>query len=121
MIKQYIICTNTFLYYPNSMITMNTLKLFLCVCLMPGFSLYAQVRIHGKVTDLDNQPLAYSTVRLLKTDSAFISGTTTDTLGYYQFTNVQPDKYLLSIQYNRIQTANNTGKCFKPRYTTTCN
>lgn len=25
---------------PNSMITMNTLKLFLCVCLMPGFSLY---------------------------------------------------------------------------------
>lgn len=30
------------------------------------FSLYAQVRIHGKVTDLDNQPLAYSTVRLLK-------------------------------------------------------
>lgn len=22
---------------PNSMITMNTLKLFLCVCLMPGF------------------------------------------------------------------------------------
>lgn len=24
---------------PNSMITMNTLKLFLCVCLMPGFSL----------------------------------------------------------------------------------
>ena len=43
---------------PNSMITMNTLKLFLCVCLMPGFSLYAQVRIHGKVTDLDNQPLA---------------------------------------------------------------
>lgn len=82
---------------PNSMITMNTLKLFLCVCLMPGFSLYAQVRIHGKVTDLDNQPLAYSTVRLLKTDSAFISGTTTDTLGYYQFTNVQPDKYLLAF------------------------
>ena len=82
---------------PNSMITMNTLKLFLCVCLMPAFSLYAQVRIHGKVTDLDNQPLAYSTVRLLKTDSAFISGTTTDTLGYYQFTNVQPDKYLLAF------------------------
>lgn len=70
---------------PNSMITMNTLKLFLCICLMPGISLYAQVRIYGKVTDSDNQLLAYSTVRLLKTDSTFISGTTTDTLGYYVF------------------------------------
>ena len=43
---------------PNSMITMNTLKLFLCVCLMPGFHFTLKFDIHGKVTDLDNQPLA---------------------------------------------------------------
>ena len=42
---------------PNSMITMNTLKLFLCVCLMPGFSLYAQVRIHGKVKKISRGSL----------------------------------------------------------------
>lgn len=76
---------------------MNTFKLFLCACLMPCFSLYAQVRIHGKVNDSNNHNLAYSTVRLLKADSTFISGTTTDTLGYYQFKNVQPNNYLLAF------------------------
>lgn len=106
---------------PNSMITMNTLKLFLCVCLMPGFSLYAQVRIHGKVTDLDNQPLAYSTSPVIKNRLSLHLGYNNRHIRILPVHKCTAGQVFVSIQYNRIQTANNTGKCFKPRYTTTCN
>ncbi len=88
---------------------------------MPGFSLYAQVRIHGKVTDLDNQPLAYSTVRLLKDTLSLHLGYNNIYIRILPVHKCTAGQVFVSIQYNRIQTTNNTGKCFKPRYTTTCN
>ena len=57
-----------------------------------------KIHISGKVSDLtDNQALVYATVRLLQQDSTFVSGTITDSLGYYKFDNLVRDSYLLSF------------------------
>lgn len=57
--------------------------------------LYAQCSIAGKVTDLEGQSLSYVSVQLFRVDSSFVTGTTTDTLGYYQFTKVSPSPYFI--------------------------
>lgn len=76
---------------------MNYIKSFLLLWLLACIPLCAQVRLYGTVSSADNQKLEYSTVRLLKTDSTFVSGTITDTLGHYLFENVHPDNYLLAF------------------------
>lgn len=76
--------------------------------------LYAQCSIAGKVTDLEGQSLSYISVQLFRVDSSFVTGTTTDTLGYYQFTKVSPSPYFIvfsSIGYKKqIVNANTTEK-----------
>lgn len=76
--------------------------------------LYAQCSIAGKVTDLEGQSLSYVSVQLFRVDSSFVTGTTTDTLGYYQFTKVSPSPYFIvfsSIGYKKqIVNANTTEK-----------
>lgn len=37
------------------------------------------------------------TVRLLETDSTFVSGVTTDTLGKYVFSNIEKGNYLVAL------------------------
>ena len=55
-----------------------------------GYSLpnFSQRRIVGSVNDMEQKALAYVSVRLLKTDSTYVSGMTTDSLGCYRFANV---------------------------------
>ena len=53
--------------------------------------------IKGKVYSTTGNILEYATIRLLQKDSSFIQGTITDTLGYYQFKNIDKGEYLLSF------------------------
>lgn len=57
----------------------------------------AQVKVSGKVKGSDDANMAYTTVRLLKSDSTFVMGTVTDTLGHYQFNDVSKNNYLLAF------------------------
>lgn len=77
--------------------------------------LCAQCSITGKVTDLDDHSLSYISVQLLRTDSSFVTGTVTDTLGYYQFTKMEVSSYLIvytSIGYKKkiINATTTNGK-----------
>lgn len=71
-----------------------------CFLLLPARSIGntmndKNLKITGKVVDTDENLLPYTTVRLLNTDSVFIAGTITDTLGVYQF-ETRVGEYLLS-------------------------
>lgn len=71
-----------------------------CFLLLPARSIGntmndKNLKITGKVVDIDENLLPYTTVRLLNTDSVFIAGTITDTLGVYQF-ETRVGEYLLS-------------------------
>ena len=69
------------------------LKLFLLLTLFSA-GVYSQHRIEGNVIDKEQKALPYASVRLLKTDSTYVSGMTTDSLGYYRFANVASNEYL---------------------------
>lgn len=56
-------------------------------------TLSAQSSVAGKVTDLES--LSNISVQLLRADSSFVTGTTTDTLGFYQFTKILPSPYMI--------------------------
>ena len=58
---------------------------------------FAQHEVKGKVNDTERKALPYASVRLLKTDSTYVSGITTDSLGCYRFANVASNKYLLAF------------------------
>ncbi len=82
------------------------LTLFICFLIEFLFPrvLCAQCSVTGKVTDLEGHSLSYISVQLLRADSSFVTGTTTDTLGYYQFTKISPSPYLIvftSIGYKK--------------------
>lgn len=56
----------------------------------------AQNKLYGTVEN-NGKPLPYVTVRLLETDSTFVSGVTTDTLGKYVFSNIEKGNYLVAL------------------------
>ena len=65
---------------------------------------YSQHRIEGRVNDIEQKALPYASVRLLRTDSTFVSGTVTDSLGCYHLNQVSSNDYLLAFRnysYNR--------------------
>ena len=59
-------------------------------------SMIAQ-KIEGRIVTSEHISLPYATVRLLGEDSLFIKGVVTDSLGYYNFVDINPDKYLLAF------------------------
>ena len=61
-----------------------------------GNSMQAQNKLYGTVEN-NGKPLSYVTVRLLETDSTFVSGVTTDTLGKYVFSNIEKGNYLVAL------------------------
>lgn len=69
----------------------------LTACLAVGSFAHAQVPVKGTVTDEHKKALAYTTVRLLRSDSTFVQGTVTDSIGCYRLENVQKGNYLLSL------------------------
>ena len=72
------------------------LKLLLLLTLFSAGA-YSQHRMEGNVIDKEQKALPYASVRLLKTDSTYVSGMTTDSLGYYRFANVASNEYLLAF------------------------
>lgn len=66
---------------------------FLALCC----SVWAKNKLYGVVKNVEKQSLPYVTVRLLKPDSTFISGTITDALGKYFFDNVKKGKYIIAF------------------------
>ena len=58
---------------------------------------FNQHEVKGKVNDTERKALPYASVRLLKTDSTYVSGITTDSLGCYRFANVASNEYLLAF------------------------
>ena len=77
---------------------MKLTKLYLLTaCLATGSFTHAQVPVKGMVTDEHKEALAYTTVRLLRSDSTFVQGTVTDSIGCYRLENVQKGNYLLSF------------------------
>ena len=62
---------------------MKLTKLYLLTaCLATGSFTHAQVPVKGMVTDEHKEALAYTTVRLLRSDSTFVQGTVTDSIGW---------------------------------------
>lgn len=72
------------------------------ICVICGVAAQAQVKIHGKVTDADNNPLEFVTVRVAGT----ATGTTTGLEGNYQLSAAQQDTIKLvftCIGYKEVE------------------
>lgn len=72
------------------------------ICVICGVATQAQVKIHGKVTDADNNPLEFVTVRVAGT----ATGTTTGLEGNYQLSAAQQDTIKLvftCIGYKEVE------------------
>ncbi|MBK8367398.1 MAG: TonB-dependent receptor [Bacteroidetes bacterium] len=54
-------------------------------------------KLNGKLIDETKQPAIGSSVFVLKTDSSFIKGTTTDVDGQFNLENINSDNYILKI------------------------
>ena len=68
-------------------------------------SLHAQVKISGFVTSVADKPIEGSNVLLLNsTDSVLIKGTVTGALGVFNFENIRPGKYLISVSFTGFKT-----------------
>mgnify|MGYP004442121955 FL=1 len=55
--------------------------------------------IKGRITDKSGEPMMQATVRLLRPDSTFVSGTTSDVDGNYKFQGIRAGKYILETSY----------------------
>ncbi|WP_302760692.1 TonB-dependent receptor [Phocaeicola coprocola] len=75
---------------------MNKTGLLIMSLALLGNSMQAQNKLYGTVEN-NGKPLPYVTVRLLETDSTFVSGVTTDTLGKYVFSNIEKGNYLVAL------------------------
>ena len=75
---------------------MNKTELLIMLLALLGNSMQAQNKLYGTVEN-NGKPLPYVTVRLLETDSTFVSGVTTDTLGKYVFSNIEKGNYLVAL------------------------
>ena len=75
---------------------MNKTGLLIMSLALLGNSMQAQNKLYGTVEN-NGKPLPYVTVRLLETDSTFVSGVTTDTLGKYVFSNIEKGNYLVAF------------------------
>lgn len=68
------------------------------VLLIQSIGISAQSIISGRIIDQDSLPLASATILLLKhTDSTYITGTTSDLKGKFEFLNIKADNYILSF------------------------
>ncbi|MCL1932575.1 MAG: carboxypeptidase-like regulatory domain-containing protein [Candidatus Azobacteroides sp.] len=71
-------------------------------------SLNAQIKLSGIVIDADTKnPLEFANVALLNGDSAFIAGTSCDSIGFFVFDNLSQGDYILSstfVGYGRTYT-----------------
>lgn len=81
-------------------------RIFLTIfILIKSFFLYGQFTISGKITNVENKPLEFSTVRLIK-DTSVLFTTLSDSSGYFKLKSVHQDYYTVSIScmnYNSVE------------------
>lgn len=69
----------------------------ICICtLFTTIHCYAQNILRGTVVNEEGQKMEYTTIRLLNTDSTFVAGSITDTIGNYQF-NTKTGQYIVVV------------------------
>lgn len=69
----------------------------ICICtLFTTVHCYAQNILRGTVENEEGQKMEYTTIRLLNTDSTFVAGSITDTIGNYQF-NTKTGQYIVVV------------------------
>lgn len=72
--------------------------LYTILCICSFFFLRAQsFSVSGKLIDENKQAAIGSSVLLLKTDSSFVKGTTTDLEGQFKIENISSNNYILKI------------------------
>ena len=78
-----------------------TLRLFtLSVFTFISVLCIAQIKIKGTIVDNDTrQAVEFANIALLKYDSTFVAGTSSDEKGIFSFDNIANEKYILSIAY----------------------
>jgi outer membrane receptor protein involved in Fe transport len=74
---------------------LGNVTLLICVYLSLSISCFAQLTIQGRV-GASSGPLAYVTVRLLDSDSSFVTGAVTDSTGHFMLVNIKPGDYLIN-------------------------
>ena len=88
--------------------------LMLAMCLTMALAMMAQRVISGKVIEADSkEPLASTTVKLMKTDSSLVAGVLTQLDGSFKVKAPAAGKYILKISCvgfkNIVRTLNITG------------
>lgn len=73
--------------------------LFVIATLMAGLCGVSATVVKGVVTDTDGKPLIQATVRLLRADSTFITGTTTDLGGAFSIDNPRGRNIIVQASY----------------------
>jgi hypothetical protein len=74
-----------------------TLSFFTLILSISGFGRNAAYSIKGKIADAGNAAIEFANIFLLRTDSAFVKGTNSDSEGQFMLTNVIPDRYIIKI------------------------
>lgn len=75
------------------------------VILFASMTLSGQHSINGLITDEENEPLPYVNIVLQEAaDSAFITGTVTEELGFFTIKNIQPGEYILQVSMVGLST-----------------
>ena len=74
--------------------------------LYSGLSVSGQsIHVSGRVLQQNTQtPVEFANVVLFKQDSVFLKGTTTDTIGRFEFENLPTDNYVLSVSCLGFET-----------------
>lgn len=77
----------------------NCIMRILVFSIFMGYILpvFPQYTIKGLLQGTEQTALPYASVRLLRTDSTFVSGTVTDSLGCYRLNQVSSNDYLLAF------------------------
>ena len=84
----------------NSTLELYTMlkPIFIFSCIILGNALFSQsLKLKGKLVDEAKLPAIGSSVFLLKTDSSFIKGTTSDIEGSFLIENITSNNYILKI------------------------
>ncbi|MDO4164976.1 MAG: TonB-dependent receptor [Bacteroides sp.] len=82
---------------------MRKITIACCLCLLSLVAAHAQM-VSGKLTDSEQNAIAYANVVLQTTDSAFVTGTTTNEKGDFALKAPQAGSYLLQLSYMGYRT-----------------
>ena len=95
-------------HYKKTSMDFNKARLLYLIVffLYSGLSVSGQsIHVSGRVLQQNTQtPVEFANVVLFKQDSVFLKGTTTDTIGRFEFENLPTDNYVLSVSCLGFET-----------------